>query len=391
MHYGTIAFDVAAAMAALMICLGKGRACASDDPASKQSRGLPRQSALFTGGEDGYHTYRIPAIIVTSRGTLVAFCEGRKHGRSDSGDIDLLVKRSTDGGRVWSEQRVVWDDGANTCGNPCPVLDRETGIVWLLMTWNDGGDTESEILAQTSKDTRRVFVTRSSDDGVTWAEPGEIAPHVKPPNWTWYATGPGARIQIERGAHRARLLAPCDHIEAGTKRGYSHVIYSDDHGETWQLGGSTPQPQVDECEVVELTGDRLMLNMRNYDRSERSRQVAISHDGGLTWGDQHFDPTLIEPACQASIRRYSWPEQGENIILFSNPASDSSRVNMTLRLTHDEGKTWPIAKTLQPGPSAYSCLAVLPSGDIACLYEAGQNHPNESIILAMLTLDWLKH
>jgi len=107
------------------------------------------------------------------------------------------------------------------------------------------------------------------------------------------------------------------------------------------------------CGVVELTADRLMLNMRNYDRSEHVRQIAISADGGLTWGDQRFDPALVEPICQASIRRYSWPEQGENIILFSNPASDSSRVNMTLRLSYDEGRSWPIAKTLHPGPSAY--------------------------------------
>lgn len=389
MDLGTMAFGVAAAVAALMISLGKGRAFASNDAGGETAPGLLRQRALFTSGEDGYHTYRIPAIIATSRGTLLAFCEGRKYGHSDSGDVDLLVKRSTDAGRTWSEQRVVWDDGANTCGNPCPVLDRETGVIWLPMTWNDGGDTETAIIARTGKDTRRVFITRSEDDGVTWAEPREITSHVKPPDWTWYATGPGAGIQIERGPHRGRLLIPCDHIPAGMESGYSQVIYSDDHGETWHCGGSTPQPQVNECEVVELTADRLMLNMRNYDRSQCSRQVAISSDGGLTWGDQHFDPALIEPICQASIRRYSWAEQGENIILFSNPASETSRVNMTLRLSYDEGNSWTVGKTLHPGPSAYSCLAVLPNGEIACLYEAGQDQPTESIILAILGLDWL--
>jgi sialidase-1 len=349
----------------------------------------PRQSALFVSGAGGYHTYRIPALVVTARGTMLAFCEGRKHGQADSGDIDLLVRRSNDAGRTWTAQQTVWDDGPNTCGNPCAVVDRETSIIWLLMTWNLSSDSEGQIINGASKDTRRVFLTSSHDDGVTWAEPREITAAVKRPDWTWYATGPGAGIQIERGRHRRWLLIPCDHYEAQTKQEYSHVIYSDDHGETWRPGGRTPRPLVDECEVVELTGERLMLNMRSYDRSAHCRQVAISRDGGLTWGEQRLDRTLIEPTCQGSIRRYSWPEQGGNTILFSNPASESARVNMTLRLSYDEGATWPIARTLHPGPSAYSCLAVLPSGEIACLYESGEQSPREAIILAMVTLEWL--
>jgi sialidase-1 len=186
------------------------------------------------------------------------------------------------------------------------------------------------------------------------------------------------------------LVIPCDHIEAGTNHYYSHVIYSDDHGQTWHLGGRTPQHQVNECEVVELTGDRLLLNMRNYDRSQHHRQVAVSDDGGLTWKDQRFDPALIEPICQASLRRYSWPEEGENILLFSNPASETERVNMTVRLSYDEGQTWPATRTLHAGPSAYSCLAVLATGEIACLYEAEEEHPYESIVLAVFPLDWLR-
>lgn len=348
-------------------------------------------NAIWVSGQGGYHTYRIPALAVTTEGTVLAFCEGRKHSRSDTGDIDLLVKRSEDGGETWSEQRIVWDDGENTCGNPCPVVDEEDGTIWLLMTWNRGDDDERHIIDRESRDTRRVFLTFSKDDGISWAEPTEITRAVKRPNWTWYATGPGAGIQIKQGEYSGRLVIPCDHIEAETKHYRSHVIYSDDHGRTWRLGGRAPRQGVNECEVVELVGGRLMLNMRNYDRSQPTRQIAFSDDGGMSWQDQRHHPQLIEPICQASIRRYSWPEEGgRSVILFSNPASQSERRNMTVRVSYDEGESWPIAKTLHPGPSAYSCLAVLPDGKIACLYEAGEEHPYESILLARFTLDWLE-
>jgi hypothetical protein len=354
---------------------------------SVQTGAAPLGQTIYVQGKGGYDAYRIPALAVTSRGTVLAFCEGRKHGRSDTGDIDLLVRRSADNGQTWGPQQVIWDDAANTCGNPCAVVDRNTGTIWLLMTWNRGDDHEPDIIARTSKDTRRVFVSSSSDDGRTWSRPQEITARTKRPEWTWYATGPGSGIQIEHGPHKGRLIIPCDHIEAGTKHYYSHVIYSDDHGETWRLGGSTPRHQVNECEVVELTGGRLMLNMRNYDRSKKNRQVAFSDDGGLTWKDQRFDPVLIEPLCQAAIERFSWPgKDSRSIILFSNPASEKDRRNMTVRASFDEGKTWSSERVLHAGPSAYSDLAVLPDNEIACLYEAGMNSPYESIVFARFPL-----
>jgi len=345
---------------------------------------------IWTRGTDGYDTYRIPALAVTTRGTLLAFCEGRKHGTGDSGDIDLLVKRSTDGGTTWSGQRVIWDDAANTCGNPCPIVDRKTGAVWLLTTWNRGDDKEPAIIARKSRDTRRVFVTSSADDGVTWDKPREITADVKKPDWTWYATGPGAGIQIERGPSAERMVAPCDHIEAATGRYYSHVITSDDHGNSWRLGGSSPQDQVNECEVVELSGHRLMLNMRNCDRARHARQIAFSEDGGQTWNDQRFDEVLIEPICQASLRGHGWDSAGRrSILLFSNPADAKARKNMTVRGSFDEGKTWSGLRVLHAGPSAYSDLAVLGDGQCACLFEAGAKNPYETIVLARFGLNAL--
>ena len=347
----------------------------------------PIQEALWTSGQGGYHTYRIPAIIQTTEGTLLAFCEGRRGGRGDAGDIDLLMKRSKDRGKTWSDQAVVWNDARNTCGNPCPVVDRTTGVIWLFSTWNRGDDHESQIIAQKSKDTRRVFVLSSEDDGLTWTTPREVTTAVKKPDWTWYATGPGSGVQIERGDFAGRLVLACDHIEANTKHYYSHVVFSDDHGKTWQLGGSTPRHQVNECEVVELTDGRLLLNMRNYDRAQRKRQVAFSSDGGVTWSGQRFDATLIEPICQASVVRYSWPGPDKrNVILFSNPASAGQRINMTVRASMDDGLTWPMKRSLHTGPSAYSDLVVLGNRQILCLYECGKKNPYETITLARLKL-----
>lgn len=344
---------------------------------------------VFVSGEGGYHTYRIPSLLVTTRGTLLAFVEGRKGGSGDSGDIDLLLKRSTDQGRTWQAALTVWDDGSNTCGNPCPVVDRDSGMIWLLTTWNRGDDPESKIIAQQSKDTRRVFVFHSNDDGLSWSPARELTADVKRTNWTWYATGPGAGIQIERGLPRGRLVIPCDHIESGTQHYYSHVIYSDDRGQTWQLGGSTPQHQVNECEVVELTGNQLLLNMRNYDRNERTRQQAISSDGGLTWTQQRHVPELIEPICQASIQRYSWPNAGRSgVLLFANPAS-TKREHITIRASFDDGQTWPVSRLLDPRPAAYSCLAVLPDSSVGILYEAGERNPYANVVFARFPIEWL--
>lgn len=351
----------------------------------------PQSVGVFRAGDDGYDTFRIPSVVVAGHGVLMAFCEGRRRGRGDAGDIDLVVKRSLDEGTTWSPLRVVWDDGTNTCGNPCPVLDTATGTLWLLMTWNRGEDAEAKIIAQQSRDTRRVFVTQSNDDGVTWAPPRELTSSVKLTNWTWYATGPGAGIQIERGPQAGRMVVPCDHIEAGTRQYYSHVIYSDDHGASWRLGGRSPEPQVNECEVVELADHRLLLNMRNYDPSQRTRQVAESRDGGRSWENQHHDPALIEPICQASLRRLCWAAGDRpGIVLFSNPGS-TNRSRLTLRASYDEGATWPVSKVLHAGPAAYSCLVVLPRGQIGCLYERGVKHPYEAIVLDRLTVGPIAH
>lgn len=335
----------------------------------------PLQADVFVSGTDGYNTYRIPAIIRAADGTLLAFAEGRVGGRGDSGDIDLVLRRSDDDGQTWGPLQVIRDDEDNTCGNPCPVLDEETGVIHLLMTHNLGQDREPQIIDQTSVGSRTVWVTSSRDHGQTWGALRELTNTTKAPNWTWYATGPGNGIQLRSGPHKGRLVVPCDHIEAGTKKYFSHVIVSDDHGATWRIGGSTPSDQVNECAVAELADGSLLLNMRNYDRSQRARAQSRSTDGGATWSAIKRHPELPEPICQASMIAL---DDGK-LLVFSNPASSDKRVAMTVRKSTDGGRTWSQGHVLHPGPSAYSSLVALDDGYVGCLYEHGEGHPYERI------------
>ena len=333
----------------------------------------PRHTVVFRAGDDGYHTFRIPALLVTRRGALLAFCEGRRNSSSDTGDIDLLLKRSRDGGATWSPLQVVADHGPDTIGNPCPVQERRTGTIWLPLTGNPGHIAQKEILEGAA--IRRVWITRSSDDGLTWQKPVEISEAVRDPSWTWCATGPGNSIQLSSG----RLIVPCDYSPPGSRREHSYVFYSDDRGRTWQRGGELPLG-TGESQVAELPDKSLVINCRS-DRGNR-RLVGRSNDGGLTWSDFGPDETLIEPGCQASlIRHRKW-------LLFSNPASEK-RIRMTVRASEDGGRTWPHSKLLHEGPSAYSSLAALRDGFVGCLYERGDSRPYETVVFARFSTAWL--
>ena len=356
---------------------------ACNQPAQETSLVIDYSQEVFISGEEGYACYRIPAIISPEEGKLIAFAEGRKRGCSDTGDIDLVMKTSEDGGQTWSPLQLIWDSGENTSGNPAPILDKSTGNIHLLCTWNLGTDKESQIIDQTSEDGRHVFVIRSPDQGKSWEEPREITSAVKDTSWTWYATGPGSGIQIQTGEYAGRLVLGCDHIESESKKYFSHLIYSDDHGDSWQLGGTTPKDQVNECEVTELSDGRLMLNMRNYDRSQKFRQITYSSDGGLSWTNQQHDSSLIEPICQASIQSYFSGEQHR--LFFTNPADTASRVNMTLRMSPDDGHTWPTSLVLHTGPAAYSDL-VIEDEIMGALFEAGEENPYERIVYTSFRL-----
>ena len=369
------------------------------------SQGRLRLTDLFVGGTEGYHTHRIPAMTVTTKGTILAFCEGRKYTGSDTGKIDIILKRSFDNGDTWAETQVVVAEGEDmTCGNPCPVVDRKDGAIWLPFCKNRA-DGPEELIVE-GKAPRTVWITRSSDDGATWSDPIEITGDVKKPEWTWYATGPCHGIQLKNH----RLLIPCDHqvgVNFNSSDPYhAHVIYSDDHGASWRIGGISDEG-MNECAAVETDDGAIYLNCRNY-RRHRRRAYAWSRDHGDSFLETGWDDALFEPICQGSLVRYTDRESDDkNRVLFSNPASiqetaaaesalsdevrltKSPRTNLRVRVSYDECRKWTASRLLNGGPSAYSDLAIASDMTICCLYERGAIKPYDKITFAQFDLEWL--
>ena len=331
-----------------------------------------RETELFTSGAEGYHTFRIPALAVAPDGTILAFCEGRRHGREDYQANYLVLKRSTDNGVTWGELQLLTGDPDYTMNNPTVVVDRDTNTVWLSFC----------------KHAYEVYLMKSTDSGATWSEPVNISKDVKLPNWTNYDLGTGHGIQLSSG----RLVIPGDHNE-GTRHdwiyAHSHIIYSDDHGDHWKVGGSLGRG-TNESELVETQSGELYFNVRTADRRVFNRVAAWSSDGGLTWSEPAVVDDLPDPHCQGSIVRHTDADnQDRNRIVFANLANPDARDTFTLRVSYDECKTWPVSKVVYPGPSAYSDLAIASDMTICCLYERGVSHPYESIRLAQFNIDWL--
>jgi sialidase-1 len=239
------------------------------------------------------------------------------------------------------------------------------------MTRNPGAVTERQI----GEKDRTVWIARSTDDGATWSAPIEITSQVKQPGWTWYATGPGNGIQLRSG----RLVVPCDH-NIGPEQRYSHVIYSDDRGASWKIGGIAEE-KTNESAVAEFPDGELVLNMRSYHGKNR-RAVQRSRDGGITWSALELDPVLIEPVCEASMITTG------KMLLFSNPAA-VTRTNLTVRASDDGGHRWKASRVVWEGPSAYSSLVALRGGRVGLLYELGSARPYERIAFTTFTTGWL--
>ena len=331
-----------------------------------------RETEIFTSGAEGYHTFRIPALAIAPDGSILAICEGRRHGRDDFRAMYLVLKRSTDNGVSWEDLQVLTGNEENTHNNPTVVVDSHTGAVWLGYCLG----------------AFYVHMMSSDDNGATWSEPVDITADVKLPHWTKYDLAPGHGVQLRDGT----LVMPGDHTE-GLRHdwifSHSHVIYSDDHGASWKVGGVLGEA-TNECEVVETESGGLYMTIRTARRDDKRRYYARSSDGGMTWSDPAGIDDIPDPNCQASIVRYTSADTHDRSrIILTSLDSRETRDNLTVRISYDEGETWPVSKTLYTGPSAYSDLAVGPDMTINCLYERGDETPYESLRLAQFNLEWL--
>ncbi|MFE1308052.1 exo-alpha-sialidase [Streptomyces sp. NPDC058755] len=347
-------------------------------------------SVPFRAGQEGYAGFRIPAVVATHKGTLLAFCEGRVDSAADHGHIDIVLKRSTDGGRTWGPLRVAASNGKNLAGNPAPVV-LDTGRILLVHVRAAAAATEAAILRGqiSDADGRRVWVQHSDDDGATWSQAKEITAQVKEPGWRWYATTPGHALQLRSG----RVLVPGNHTlppigtDTGAEARYNsgHCLLSDDRGETWYLGyldeNTDGYINVNETTAAELPDGRVYFNTRNDSPSPGNRADAHSRDGGRTLV-KPFRPQagLTTPVCEASVLQLRDPD----LLLFSAPADPAARALMTLRASGDGGTTWRKALSVDGLPAAYSDLVRVDRGTVGLLYETGDFSAYETITFRRL-------
>ncbi|MDT0267720.1 sialidase family protein [Streptomyces sp. DSM 44915] len=368
---------------------------AGGGPADRAAAGACTSSVPFVAGEHGYDTFRVPAVVAAPDGALLAFAEGRVAGAGDSGNIDVVLRRSADGGCTWGELSVVASGDGDTRGNPAPVVDPATGRVVLVTCFNSGEVTEHEIIGGevTPEQSRRVFVQTSDDAGRTFSAPREITDAAKLPQWRWYATGPGHAIALTKGPHAGRLLVPANHSTAppagspdtGAEPRYygSHALYSDDGGTTWELGyiddSYDGAANSNESSVAELPDGRLYFSVRDQNGTDPGNRLGgYSSDGGAS-----LDGPLVAqeglgavPVVQASVLQLPG-KRGP--LLFSGPSNPDRREALTVWRSDDAGRSFEPAVTLSEQPAAYSDLVSLDRRTVGVLYETGASGPYETI------------
>ncbi|MGW2779953.1 exo-alpha-sialidase [Streptomyces populi] len=387
------ALTAALSIAALVALPGTARA----EPAA--ARGEFEQQVLFKASLDpGYACFRIPSVVRTTEGTLLAFAEGRVLNCGDAADIDIVVKRSTDGGRTWSPLQVVDEGNGDTHGNPTPVVDRETGRIVLAETYNPGRTDSASCSVPCD---RTPHLQYSDDDGLSWSRPRDLSDEILPADWnSWYATGPVHGIQLTRGRHAGRLVfAVNTETWDGTRvtANNAALITSDDGGDHWDIGATDSWPiaadgtfrqKPSEMTLTERADGSVLVSGREQDGTDLGhRTQAVSGDGGDSFLSPFRDvPDLYAPQVQGSTLRV-----GDRILL-SCPADPDRRRTMAIRSSYDGGRTWDSVDrgtVVTTDWSGYSDLVRVDGDTVGLLYEGGAVDARDEIRFARFTEDWL--
>lgn len=380
---------------------GSARAAAA---APSPAGGFEQQILYKASQEQGYFCFRIPAVVKSVRGTLLAFAEGRRHDCGDAGDIDLVLKRSTDGGRTWGPLQVINHGNGDTHGNPAPIVDRRTGRIVLAETYNKG---RADGLSCEVPCDRTPHLQYSDDDGATWSAPRDLTAAVRPPQWnSWYATGPLHGIQLTRGRHAGRLVFGINSESYADNRvtaNHAALVHSDDGGATWKVGALDTWPlaadgtfrqKPSEMALLERSDGSVYVNGREQDGTDLGhRTAAVSRDGGNSFAAPFRAlPDLYTPMVQGSALRLAHPHTGRSRTLFAAPADPDRRRTMTIRSSWDEGHTW---ESVDRGArvttdwSGYSDLVPVSDDVTGLMYEGGAADARDEIRFARFTEDWL--
>ncbi|QQD15110.1 sialidase family protein [Sphingobacterium sp. UDSM-2020] len=351
-----------------------------------------QETTVFKSGDDGYKSYRIPAIVKDKSNNLIAFSEGRVEHAGDYGNVDIVYKISSDNGKTWGPLQIAVDQDKLQAGNPAPIVDLldpqyPKGRIFLF--YNTGNNHEGDV--RKGNGIRECWYITSTDGGKTWAAPTNITTAVHRPNqpgfnpnytfkedWRTYANTPGHALQFDSGKYKGRIYIPANHSEGDPKPAgkdyFAHSYYSDDHGKTFKIGNTISFEGGNETMAAQISETGLYMNTRNQQGNVRNRIVSYSNDGGATWDTTFYDKNLPDPVNQGST--LSWKKGKNYILAVCNAASQKDRDNLTLRISKDQGKTWYFNHVVAKAPvgykdsyAAYSDIILINNKKIGVLYE----------------------